>query len=218
MTQPISRVLRQTEVQRAGQPATVATQPTSTTSPALSQQALQQVQPDEEQTNYLSLYRNCPPATATEIMPFVLRLAVNFPAMNTAYTTPNGEKITFWTVLADQVASLGWSVERTRYAVDYMLRNCPYREFRVAEFLQLDQRIEPISDVEFSLLMESQKPHAPIVRVSYKNGKWAYFYKSDADRAGITNYQRRYTPYEASRMTPAEREQCGIYSDGSSRT
>ena len=217
MQTPTQLLNRQQQAQAEPRRHAVAQQ-TSMTSPALSQQALQREQPAEEQTNHLSLYRNCPPATATEILPFVLRLAVNFPAMNTAYQAPNGEKITFWTVLADQVAALGWSVERTRYAVDYMLRNCPYREFRVAEFLQLDQRIEPISDVEFSRLMESQKPHAPIVRVGYKNGKWAYFYQADADRAGITNYQRRYTPYEASRMTPAEREQCGIYSDGSSRT
>ncbi len=146
-------------------------------------------------------------------MPYILRLAVNFPAMNTAYQAPNGEKITFWTVLADQVAALGWSVERTRFATDYMLRNCPYREFRVAEFLQLDKQVHTIDQAEFARIEESRRPHAPIVRVNLENGKWIFLYQADADQIGLTNYRRRYTTYEAMQMTPAERKQHGIFLD-----
>ncbi|MGM9810821.1 MAG: hypothetical protein ACI30J_08150, partial [Paludibacteraceae bacterium] len=93
----------------------------------------------------LSVFRTLPPASNAEVMPYILRLAVNFPAMNTAYQSPNGGTITFWTVLAEQVVSLGWSAERTRYAVEYMLRHCPYKEFRVAEFLNLDQQVATLS-------------------------------------------------------------------------
>lgn len=142
-------------------------------------------------------------------MPFILRLAVNFPAMNTAYQTPNGQ-ITFWTVLADQVASLGWSVERVRYAVDYMLRNCPYREFRVAEFLQLDKQIRTIDNAEFARIESSHQPTAPIVSAQIDD-KWVLLYQADADRIGLTNYRRRYTTYEVQQMTPEQRKQNGIY-------
>lgn len=142
-------------------------------------------------------------------MPFILRLAVNFPAMNTAYQTPNGQ-ITFWTVLADQVAALGWSVERTKFATDYMLRNCPYREFRVAEFLKLDKQVQTIDQAEFARIEESHQPHEPIVTAKI-DGKWVLLYQADADRIGLTNYKRRYTTYEAMQMTPAERKQNGIH-------
>ena len=143
-------------------------------------------------------------------MPHILRLAVNFPAMNTAYTAGAGNaQITFWTVLAEQVIALGWSAERVRYAVEYMLRNCPYREFRVAEFLQFDKNIHEIDNAEFAAIERSRAPHKPIVAAQI-DGKWRLFYQEDAERIGLTDYQRRYTTYEASRMTPAERKKCGI--------
>ncbi len=143
-------------------------------------------------------------------MPYILRLAVNFPAMNTAYQAPNGEKITFWTVLADQVAALGWSVERTRFATDYMLRNCPYREFRVAEFLSLDKQVHIIDNAEFARIDSSRQPNAPIVSAQI-DGKWILLYQADADRIGLTDYQRRYTTYEVQQMSADERKQNGIY-------
>ena len=201
--QPIARVLRQTQQGQAEQAVQA-----STTSPALSQQALQQVQPGENSP--LSAFRQYPPAAASEIMPYILRLAVNFPAMNTAYQAPNGEKITFWTVLADQVAALGWSVERTRFATDYMLRNCPYREFRVAEFLKLDKQVQTIDQAEFARIEESRRPHEPIVTAKI-DGRWVMLYQADADRIGLTDYKRRYTTYEGLQMTPEERKQNGIY-------
>ncbi len=131
--------------------------------------------------------------------------------MNTAYQAPNGQNITFWTVLADQVAALGWSAQRTRYAVDYMLQHCPYREFRVAEFLQLDKQVHIIDNAEFTRIEESHRPHAPIVCAHFEDGSWIWLYQADADRIGLTNYERRYTTYEAMQMTPAERRQHGIY-------
>ncbi len=143
-------------------------------------------------------------------MPYILRLAVNFPAMNTAYQAPNGQQITFWTVLADQVAALQWSVERTRYAVDYMLRHCPYRDFRVAEFLQLDRQVHVIDTAEFARIEDSRQPHKPIVCCTV-DGVQMLLYKDDADRLGITDYQRRYTTYEAEQMSPAERKQHDIF-------
>ncbi len=143
-------------------------------------------------------------------MPFILRLAVNFPAMNTAYQSPNGQQITFWTVLADQVAALGWSVERVRFATDYMLQHCPYREFRVAEFLQLDRHIHEISNAEFAAIESSRKPHKPIVAVRI-DGKYKLLYQDEADAIGLTDYQRRYTTYEAEQMSPAERKKHDIF-------
>ena len=190
--------------QEAGAP------PTSKNSPALSQRGLLPEQPEEQRSSPLSVFRHYPPATVADIMPFVLRLAVNFPAMNTSYQTPNGQQITFWTVLADQVAALGWSVERIRYAVDYMLRNCPYREFRVAEFLQLDKQIHAIDNAEFARIDGSRQPNAPIVSAQI-DGKWILLYKADADRIGLTDYKRRYTTYEVQQMTPEQRKQNGIY-------
>lgn len=162
-------------------------------------------------SNPLSVFRALPPATSQEVMPYILRLAVNFPAMNTAYTAGagNGAQITFWTVLAEQVIALGWSAERVRYAMEYILRNCPYREFRVAEFLQLDKHIHEITNAEFAAIERSNMPHKPIVSVQI-DGKWRLLYQEDAERIGLTDYQRRYTTYEASQMTPAERKQCGI--------
>lgn len=142
-------------------------------------------------------------------MPYILRLAVNFPAMNTAYQAPQGGQITFWTVLAEQVVALGWSAERTRYAVEQILRNCPYREFRVAEFLNIDSQVHEITNAEFSAIERSRTPHKPIVSTQI-DGKWRLLYQEDAERIGLTNYKRRYTTYEASRMTPAERKKCGI--------
>ena len=161
---------------------------TSKTSPA---QSWQVSKPDAQAGNSpLSVFRTLPPATNQQVMPYILRLAVNFPAMNTAYQAPQGGQITFWTVLAEQVVALGWSAERTRYAVEQILRNCPYREFR-------------------SSIERSRAPHKPIVAAQI-DGKWRLFYQEDAERIGLTDYQRRYTTYEASQMTPAERKQCGI--------
>ncbi len=130
--------------------------------------------------------------------------------MNTAYKAPNGQSVTFWTVLADQVAALGWSAQRTRYAVDYMLRNCPYREFRVAEFLQLDRQVHIIDNAEFTRIEESRRPHEPIVTAKI-DGRLVWLYQADAERIGLTNYERRYTTYEALQMTPEEKKQNGIY-------
>ncbi len=157
----------------------------------------------------LSVFRALPPATNQQVMPYILRLAVNFPAMNTTYPAPQGGQITFWTVLAEQVVALGWSAERTRYAAEYMLRNCPYREFRVAEFLNIDQYIHEIDNAEFYRIEQSHTPHKPIV-VAQIGGKWRTIYQEDAERIGLTDYRRRYTTYEASQMTPAERKQNGI--------
>lgn len=180
---------------------------TSKTSPA---QSWQVAKPDAQAGNSpLSVFRALPAATNQQVMPYILRLAVNFPAMNTAYQAPQGGQITFWTVLAEQVVALGWSAERTRYAVEQILRNCPYREFRVAEFLNIDRQVHEITCAEFSAIERSRAPHKPIVSVQI-DGKWRLLYQEDAERIGLTDYQRRYTTYEASQMTPAERKQCGI--------
>lgn len=161
--------------------------------------------------NPLSVFRALPPATSQEVMPYILRLAVNFPAMNTAYTAGAGNaQITFWTVLAEQVVALGWSAERVRYAVEYMLRNCPFREFRVAEFLQLDQHIHEITNEDFAAIERSRAPHKPIVSVRI-DGKYKLLYQDEADALGLTGYQRRYTTWEARQMTPEQRKQAGIH-------
>lgn len=163
-------------------------------------------------SNPLSVFRALPPATSQEVMPYMLRLAVNFPAMNTAYTAGagNGAQITFWTVLAEQVIALGWSAERVRYAVEYILRNCPYREFRVAEFLQLDKHIHEIDNAEFAAIERSNMPHKPIVSAQI-DGRYKLLYQEEADALGLTEYKRRYTAWEANQMTPEERKQKGIY-------
>lgn len=166
--------------------------------------------PAEDNSHPLSVFRQYPPATPAEIKANILRLAVNFPAMNTAYKAPNGQSVTFWTVLADQVAALGWSAQRTRYAVDYMLRNCPYREFRVAEFLKLDKQVQTIDQAEFARIEESHRPHEPIVTAKI-DGRWVMLYQADADRIGLTDYKRRYTTYEGLQMTPEERKQKNIH-------
>ena len=159
----------------------------------------------------MSVFRALPPATSQEVMPYILRLAVNFPAMNTAYTAGagNGAQITFWTVLAEQVIALGWSAERVRYAVEYMLRNCPYREFRVAEFLQLDKHIHEITNAEFAAIERSRAPHKPIVAVRI-DGRYKLLYQDEADALGLTGYSRRYTTWEAQQMTSEQRKQHGI--------
>ena len=131
--------------------------------------------------------------------------------MNTAYTAGAGNaQITFWTVLAEQVIALGWSAERVRYAVEYMLRNCPFREFRVAEFLQLDKNIHEIDNAEFAAIDRSNSPHKPIVAVRI-DGRYKLIYQEDADAIGLTDYQRRYTTWEANQMTPEERKKRGVY-------
>lgn len=142
-------------------------------------------------------------------MPYILRLAVNFPAMNTSYQSPNGGTITFWTVLAEQLVTLGWSAERTRYAVEYMLRHCPYKEFRVAEFLNIDQQVTTLSNADFAAIERSRVPHKPIVSVQTGDGQ-VLMWKEDADRLGYKDYCRRYTTYEAERMTPQQRRANGI--------
>lgn len=181
---------------------------TSKTSPAQSWQA---AKPDAQTGNSpLSVFRALPAATNQQVMPYILRLAVNFPAMNTAYTAGAGNaQITFWTVLAEQVIALGWSAERVRYAVEYMLRNCPFREFRVAEFLQLDKNIHEIDNAEFAAINRSNAPHKPIVSVQI-GGKYKLIYQEDADAIGLTDYQRRYTTWEANQMTPEERKRRGV--------
>lgn len=181
----------------------------STVSPS---QSLQVAKPDAiAGSNPLSVFRAMPPATSQEVMPYMLRLAVNFPAMNTAYTAGagNGAQITFWTVLAEQVIALGWSAERVRYAVEYILRNCPYREFRVAEFLQLDKHIHEISNAEFASIERSNMPHKPIVSAQI-DGRYKLLYQEEADALGLTGYQRRYTSWEARQMSPEQRRQHGI--------
>lgn len=196
----IEQVIKQT------MPSRLSTSPTSLNQ--LRQVGLQE-QTDASSSG-LSEFRIYPPATIGDVMPYILRLAVNFPAMNTAYQAPNGQQITFWTVLADQVAALHWSVERTRYAVDYMLRHHPYRDFRVAEFLQIDRQVHTIDTAEFARIEESRKPHKPIVCATV-DGVQMLLYQSDADRIGLTDYRRRYTTYEARLMTREQRHQCGIH-------
>lgn len=140
-------------------------------------------------------------------MPLMYRLAVNFPAMNGTYTVGN-EKISFWTVLGEQIGQLGWSYERAKYAAEYMLRNCKYREFRVAEFLQIDKNVQTLSEEEFSIIERSKKPHKPLC-VARMDGKFRTLYEEDAISIGIP-YKRRYTTWEASQMTSAERKAAGI--------
>ena len=156
----------------------------------------------------LSVFRGCAPATVEQLMPLLYRLAVNFPAMGTTYTV-GAERISFWTVLGEQLAQLGWSAERTRYAVEYMLRRCPYKEFRVAEFLNLDKHVATLSNEDFAAIERSRAPHKPIVSMQL-DGKQVLMFQEDADRLGYTGYRRRYTTYEAERMTKQERLANGI--------
>lgn len=160
-------------------------------------------------SNPLSVFRNQPPATATEVMPLVYRLAVNFPAMSNAIQV-GSERISFWTVLGEQLVQLGWSRQRIEYACNQLLRNCPYREFRVAEFLQLDKNIHEIDNAEFAAIDRSNSPHKPIVAVRI-DGRYKLIYQEDADAIGLTDYQRRYTTWEANQMTPEERKKRGVY-------
>lgn len=158
--------------------------------------------------NALSVFRACAPATVEQIMPLLYRLAVNFPAMGTTYTVGT-ERISFWTVLGEQLAQLGWSAERTRYAVEYMLRRCPYKEFRVAEFLNIDQQVTTLSNADFAAIERSRVPHKPIVSVQ-TGDRQVLMWQEDADRLGYKDYLRRYTTYEAERMTPQQRRAYGI--------
>lgn len=128
--------------------------------------------------------------------------------MNGTYTVGN-EKISFWTVLGEQIAQLGWSYERTKYAAEYMLRNCKYREFRVAEFLQLDKDVPTISQADFAAIERSKTPHKPIV-ITRVGNECKMLFKADADRIGITDYRRRHTTWEALQMTAEQRKENGI--------
>lgn len=159
-------------------------------------------------SNPLSVFRNQPPATATEVMPLIYRLAVNFPAMGSTIQV-GSDRISFWTVLGEQLVQLGWSRQRIEYACNQLLRNCPYREFRVAEFLQFDRNVHEIDHAEFSAIERSNAPHKPIVAVRI-DGRYKLIYQDDADAIGITDYKRRYTTWEANQMTPEERKQKGI--------
>lgn len=160
-------------------------------------------------SNLLSVFRNQPPATATEVMPLIYRLAVNFPAMGSTIQV-GSERISFWTVLGEQLVQLGWSRQRIEYACNQLLRNCPYREFRVAEFLQFDRNVHEIDNAEFTAINRSNAPHKPIVAVRI-DGRYKLIYQDDADALGITEYQRRYTTWEANQMTPQERRRNKIY-------
>lgn len=160
-------------------------------------------------SNPLSVFRNQPPATATEVMPLIYRLAVNFPAMGSTIQV-GSERISFWTVLGEQLVQLGWSRQRIEYACNQLLRNCPYREFRVAEFLQFDRNVHEIDHAEFSAIERSNAPHKPIVAVRI-DGRYKLIYQEDADAIGLTDYQRRYTTWEANQMTPEERKQRGVH-------
>ena len=140
-------------------------------------------------------------------MPLMYRMAANFPAMNMTYTV-GSERISFWTVLGEQIGQLGWSYERAKYAVDYMLRHCPYREFRVAEFLRLDEQVQPLSQDEFAAIERSRMPHKPIVQACLGD-KHCLLYQDDADKIGVP-YRRRYTTWEAEQMTREERLAAGI--------
>ena len=160
-------------------------------------------------SNPLSVFRNQPPATATEVMPLIYRLAVNFPAMGSTIQV-GSERISFWTVLGEQLVQLGWSRQRIEYACNQLLRNCPYREFRVAEFLQFDKNVHEIDNAEFTAINRSNAPHKPIVAVRI-DGRYKLIYQDDADALGITDYKRRYTTWEAKQMTPEERKRRGVY-------
>ena len=160
-------------------------------------------------SNPLSVFRNQPPATATEVMPLVYWLAVNFPAMGSTIQV-GSERISFWTVLGEQLVQLGWSRQRIEYACNQLLRNCPYREFRVAEFLQFDKNVHEIDNAEFAAIDRSNSPHKPIVAVRI-DGRYKLIYQEDADAIGLTDYQRRYTTWEANQMTPEERKQRGVH-------
>lgn len=162
-----------------------------------------------ESSNPLSVFRNQPPATATEVMPLVYRLAVNFPAMSNTIQV-GSERISFWTVLGEQLVQLGWSRQRIEYACNQLLRNCPFREFRVAEFLQFDKNVHEIDNAEFAAIERSNMAHKPIVAVRI-DGKYKLLYKEEADALGLTDYQRRYTTWEARQMSEAERKQNGIH-------
>lgn len=178
--------------------------------PRISQEVLVSVGTSESaSSNPLSVFRNQPPATATEVMPLIYRLAVNFPAMGSTIQV-GSERISFWTVLGEQLVQLGWSRQRIEYACNQLLRNCPYREFRVAEFLQLDKNIHEIDNAEFTAIERSNAPHKPIVAVRI-DGRYKLIYQEDADAIGLTNYQRRYTTWEANQMTPEERKQRGVH-------
>ena len=160
-----------------------------------------------EGCNPLSVFRTCHPATPEQIMPLMYRMAANFPAMNMTYTV-GSERISFWTVLGEQIAQLGWGYERTKYAAEYMLRNCKYREFRVAEFLQIDKNVQTISQEEFAAIECSRMPHKPIV-VTQVGDAYQMLYKDDADKIGVP-YRRKYTTWEASQMSREERKAAGI--------
>ncbi|MGM9810994.1 MAG: hypothetical protein ACI30J_09045, partial [Paludibacteraceae bacterium] len=80
---------------------------------------------------------------------------------------------------------------------------------RVAEFLNLDQQVATLSTADFAAIERSRSPHKPIVSVQ-TGDRQVLMFQEDADRLGYTDYQRRYTTYEAERMTPQERRAYGI--------
>ena len=175
----------------------------------ISQEVSISVGRQEANDNPLSVFSRQQPATKEEAMPLVYRLAVNFPAMSNTIQVGN-ERISFWTVLGEQLVQLGWSKQRIEYACNQLLRNCKYKEFRVAEFLQIDRLISVISREEFAAINSRRQPHKPIVCARI-GGSWQYVYQEDADMFGLTEYNRQYTNWEAEQMSPEERKQKHIY-------
>lgn len=188
---------------------TLKQQATALYRPKSSQTVSISVGRQETNNNPLSVFNRQQPATAEEAMPLVYRLAVNFPAMSNTIKVGN-ERISFWTVLGEQLVQLGWSKQRIEYACNQLIRNCKFREFRIAEFLQIDRLIPVISREDFVAINNRRQPHKPIVSAHIGNS-WQYVYQEDADMFGLTEYNRSYTDWEVEQMSPEERKQNGIF-------
>lgn len=188
---------------------TLKQQATALCRPKTSQIVSISVGRQEANSNPLSVFSRQNPATKEEAMPLIYRLAVNFPAMSNTIQV-GSERINFWTVLGEQLVQLGWSKQRIEYACNQLLRNCRFKEFRVAEFLQIDRLIPVISREEFDAINNRRQPHKPIV-YAHIGDKWQYVYQEDADIFGLTEYNRRYTDWEVEQMSPEERKQNGIF-------
>lgn len=132
----------------------------------------------------LSLYKNCPTATAQDIACDILRLSVNFPRMTEQKQVVGGQTISFWTILAEQAIADGWSAERFHYATTLLLRNHRYPTFTIAEFLAIDNQVKELTLEEFNSIIGSKTKCAPICH-AFDGYKRRRLYVADAQRLGL---------------------------------
>lgn len=111
------------------------------------------------------------PATREQVGKILHRMSKNY----------DKKSSDFWMLLMDYLIEKKWSEERIKYAASKLMETEKFHTWTIAEFVEMDKKVERFSGAEAE---ELPKDHKPLAYAKFDD-KWSICYQEDAERLGL---------------------------------